>query len=298
MKLALELGGIRIEINSERDLPVSSMLEPFIDQCRSQQELVIYLTWDWEHTRHPRTLSVGEDLLQKYYREDRYWFCEAKGGKAPVTCTCYTEDFTWMECAINEAPFLEPPNSIERFFQFLPMRAVFLHFRTLLLHASQVSVNGIGIVFSASSGTGKTTQAKLWQTYMNAEYVCNDRTLLRKKNNIWQTYGYPIDGSEPVRSNAVNRLGCIVLLKQGMDNHVIRLRPGQAAGLLMEQVVMDCWNVQARMQAMELLLALLQDIPVYQQICTPDRAAVETLKNKLIREGVIADGANSQTSLG
>lgn len=298
MEITLELGGIIFKICSERELPVSDIMLPFICKEKKRPELQIDLTWDWENSRHPSTRAVGDDLLQEYYREGNFWFCESKGGKAPVTCTCYTQDFQWMQCAVNEKPFLEPPRTLKEIFRLLPMRAVFVHFRTLFLHASQVSVNGIGIVFAAPSGTGKTTQAKLWRDYINADFVCNDRTLLRKKHGVWYTYGYPIDGSEPVRSSMVNRLGCIVLLKQGKDNCVRRLPPGQAVKLLMEQTVLDCWNAEAKTEILELLLEIFQEIPIYEQVCTPDHEAVEVLRRQLIQEGVITDGADCKTSMG
>lgn len=298
MRINLELGGVAIGICSERELLVSSAMAPFVQSDPVTPDVMLYLTWDWENSFHPVMSSVGEDLLLEYYYERDVWFCESKGGKAPVTCTCYKEDFSWMECAVNEKTFLEPPDSLEKIFRLLPMRAVFTHFKCLFLHASQVSINETGIVFSAPSGVGKTTQAKLWKRYMGADIVCNDRTLMRKKEGVWKTYGYPIDGSEPVRSAAINQLGCIVMLKQGPENRATRLGPGRAVRVLMEQAVLDCWNVQARVDVMELILEMLREIPVYELVCTPDERAVEELRNILVQEGVMTDGTDCKTSLG
>ena len=259
----------------------------------TQPEVTIHITWDWEKARHPSTPVIGTDLLQDYYKEEEFWFCEAKGGKAPVTCTCYRDDFSWMECAINEKTFLEPPDTLDNIIRLLPMRAIFTHFQTLFLHASQVSINGTGIVFAASSGSGKTTQARLWKQYAGAEIICNDRTLVRQNQGIWKTYGYPIDGSEPVRSEKVNCLGCIILLKKGKENKMSRLRVGLASALLMEQAVIDCWNAEDRESILKLLLKIQESVPVYQLVCTPDVRAVDLVKEKLMQEGVITYGADS-----
>lgn len=172
----------------------------------------------------------------------------------------------------------------------MPIREIFLHFHTIFLHASQISYKGTGILFTAPSGIGKSTQAKLWKKYRSAEIVCNDRTLLQKDSEDWFTYGYPIDGSEPVRSSQINRLGCVILLNQGTMNEARRLRPAKAISLLMRQVVMDCWNGSARVGNMGLLAELTEDIPVYLLTCTPDERAVQVLETKLIEEGVISDG--------
>lgn len=298
--MIFEFGGITIKIISERKLEQTPTMYRFIKKTEiGNVDLTIELTWDWNDTLLPTSKAVllGEDLLQEYYKENEVWFCESKGGKAPVTCTSYDDNLTWMKCAINEKPFIEPPRTIDKIFTLLPMRAVFLHFHTLFLHASQISFHGKGIVFAAPSGTGKTTQAKLWEKYMKASIVCNDRTLIKKEYNVWQTYGYPIDGSEPVRSNEINQLGCIVLLKQGQTNKVEKLKISQAVCQLMEQMVIDCWNYQARMCAMNLLLEMLRDIPVYQLVCTPDFSAVKILRDRLIKEGLINDDNDYETPL-
>lgn len=173
----------------------------------------------------------------------------------------------------------------------LPMREIFLRFGALFLHASQITYQGRGILFTAPSGTGKTTQAKLWQQYRGAEILCNDRTLTRKVDGAWRTYGYPLDGSEPVCSSAVNPLGAVVLLEQGRrENRVERLGPAKALPRLMRQVVLDCWSGEARAEAMELLITLMEDVPVYLLTCTPEEQAVETLEAKLMEDEVIPRG--------
>ena len=157
---------------------------------------------------------------------------------------------------------------LEMFCRMLPMRAILLRFHTLFLHAAQVSLKGTGILFTAPSGTGKTTQAKLWKKYRNGQIVCSDRTLARKINGVWKTYGYPLDGSEPVRSGEVNRLGCIVLLRQDAVCRIERLRPAKAVGSLMQQAVMDCWDGDAKSQVMELFYSFLR---MFRCICSLQR---------------------------
>ncbi|MDY4443028.1 MAG: hypothetical protein SPE35_02630, partial [Butyricicoccus sp.] len=79
----------------------------------------------------------------------------------------------------------------------------------------------------------------------------------------------------------VNRLGCVVLLRQGLTNTIQRLPPAKAVSLLMRQVVFDTWSGTARATAMQQLLSLVEDIPVLLLTCTPDERAVEMLEQKL-----------------
>ncbi len=291
MEVYLQLGGVLFAIQSERELDIDVELSAFIQEKTENYDLIVSITWDWDNAPKPEGEMIGQDLIQNYYIEGDRRFCETRGGwKGAIACASYTADFSHVLCAVNEKPFLQPPKMLGSLLRMLPMREIFLHFGTLFLHASQIAYNGRGILFAAPSGTGKTTQARLWQEFCGAEIICNDRTLLRKHGGVWHTYGYPLDGSEPVRSGAVNRLGCVVLLEQGKENRVQRLSPGKAVGPLMRQAVMDCWSAEAREGVMNLLFSLLEDVPVFLLSCTPDQHAVEVLKGKLEEEEVIVNG--------
>ena len=288
METFLFLAGFCLRFLSERPLNIDPVLTNFIISPPVEADITVRVTWDWEHAALPASDMIGQDAILNYYDEGEVRYCITQGGpKGPLACTSYSPDFRRIICSINEKPFRIPLKSLGSVLRMLPMREIFLHFGALFLHASQVAYRGRGVLFTAPSGTGKTTQAKLWQRYRGAEIICNDRTLIRKADGAWHTYGYPMDGSEPVRSSDVNTLGAVVLLEQGKVNEVRPLRPGKAASLLMGQTVIDGWSTEARTAAMELLLALLSDVPVYRLTCTPDEQAVEVLEEVLMEEGVI-----------
>lgn len=298
MEIKLRLGGVLFLFCMESDLTVNPELANFAEQTEEKEEIRITVSKKWEEVTLPRTGMSGEDALLKYYSEGNIKFCLAKGGsKGELACTCYTPDFRKVLCTLNDTPFLFPVRKLGSVLRMLPMREIFLHFHSLFLHASQISYNKRGILFTGPSGAGKSTQAKLWKKYRKAEIVCNDRTILRRKDGVWHTYGYPLDGSEPVCSNAVNRLGCIVVLEQETRNKVRKLQPGKAVSHLMGQTVMDCWSGAAREQAMHLIIELLRDIPVYLLGCTPDEQAVNALEAELVEEGVIVHGESLGSAL-
>lgn len=289
MEIRLRLGGVVFLFCGEAALDLNPELLPFL--AEEKEDISVTVSRDWENTERPKGNMSGQDALIEYYEEDGKKFCLAKGGlKGALACTCYTSDFGSVVCTLNDKPFLYPIKKLGSVLRMLPMREIFLYFHTLFLHASQVAYGGKGILFSGRSGIGKSTQAGLWKKYRNAEIMCNDRSLIRKTEGIWHTYGYPLDGSEPVGSGDIHELGCIVLLEQGHENEAHRMRPAKAVSCLMPQVVMDGWNGEARMKAMELIIDLLEDIPVYRLTCTPGIEAVETLEEKLKKEKVMFDG--------
>lgn len=289
MKINLYLAGLYFSFYSDLELDIDPELNNFIIPVTVETDVSIRISRDWDSLTLPDVPQLGEDMLCSYYREGDTWYCLTCGGiKGPVACTIYESDYREILCVLNEKPFLMPPKNLGSILRMIPMRAIFQNFGVMFLHASRVCYKGRAILFSGSSGIGKSTQAGLWHTYRDAEILCNDRTLVRKTDGSWKTHGYPLDGSEPVRSREVVPLGAVVMLAQGPENHVERLRPGRAASLLMNQSVIDIWNPDACKAAVEMILSLLEDIPIYVLTCTPDAHAVEVLEEKLKNEGVIS----------
>lgn len=288
MVLKLYIGGIKLYIEAERELIIDSQIEVFTNEYLAPPDVVAKISWDWKDVFLPEKSLLGEDLIHRYYKDEKIFYCLTKAGqKGPIAVSRYYSDYKNLLCTINEKPFLQPPKTLGSVLRMLPMKDIFLRFGTLFFHSSQISYKKKGILFAASSGTGKTTQAKLWKQYRNAKVLCNDRTLIHRTDGIWYTHGYPIDGSEPIISNEINELGCIVLLEQGTECEVRKLESAKAIRMLMEQLVINCWSEEARNRAIELLLALIEDIPILLLKCTPNEGAVLTLEKFIEKAEVI-----------
>lgn len=225
MKTYLKLGGVVFCLDSERTLDLSGEnLSPFLISPVSEPDITVTVTWDWQGTRHPSTPPLGRDMIQIYYREGEDWFCENDGGdRGALSCVRYREDSSHFLCAVNEVTCQVPQNNLLNVIRMLPIRGILRRFDVVFLHASQIAVGGKGILFTAPSGTGKTTQARLWQLCRGADILCNDRTLLRRVGERWMTYGVPFDGSAPVCSGVSLPLGAIIHLVQGECDRVERI---------------------------------------------------------------------------
>lgn len=284
MKYHLKIGGIGIRILSKEELRIEESMIPFMSDNILNPDVEVETVWRDDAIPVPQSSMSGEDVLSEYYLEKDKYYCMTKGGwKGYLGSTICDKSFSRMTCYINKKDFQMPVESIGNLLRFLPMRMILQKHQILFLHASQIVVKNKGILFTAPSGTGKTTQAKLWMKCRQAEIICNDRVLVREG----LTYGYPIDGSEPVMSGKVNSLGAVVLLKQGMRNEIQQLKPTAAMAQLMPQVVFDTWNLKSRELAMQQLLELIKKYPVYLLKCTPDEEAVFCLEGHLIKEGIL-----------
>lgn len=284
----LRFAELILQICSERELKIEKPVHNFIDDGTKVPDITIFVLWDWDDSALPKEGFVGEDSISNYYKVDNIRYCVLKSGyKGEFAYTIYDEELKVFRCVINDITFKNIPRTIGMIMRMLPMKEIFIHYGILFFHASQIIYKGKGIMFTAPSGTGKTTQAKLWRQYRDAEIICNDRTLVRKMDGKWYTYGYPIDGSEPVRSSAVTELACPVVLAQAEDNVIEKLGVAKATTSLMSQLVLDGWNVDEKNRAMDMILSLVEEYPVYLLKCTKDESAVKALEKVLTDSKII-----------
>ena len=283
MKICVAFGGVRLHFDSDCDIMVDDAIAPFFCAPADMPHVSIRLIHDFSTAPLPRSPMLGEDLLMEFYREDDGLLCMSKSslGQYLASCLC-SDDMRQITCWLNFAPGM-PVDRLASILRMIPMRRILLEHGVLFLHASQISLGGTGILFTAPSGTGKTTQARLWSRFRNARIICNDRTLTDCTN----TYGYPYDGSEPVCCSEQHDLGAVVVLRQAPENTIRRLRPREALALLMSQAVLDVWDGDARSAAAERTLDLIGNTPVYLLACTPDESAVRCLEQQLMKDGVI-----------
>lgn len=163
----------------------------------------------------------------------------------------------------------------------MDLEATLLHFDSIILHASFVRYNGKGIIFSAPSGTGKSTQAALWEKYAGAEILNGDRVALRKTDGAWRAYGLPYAGTSGIYRNESAPLKAAVVLRQAENNSVRRIRGAEAFRYLYPETMIHRWDRVSEGKATCLLLDVLNDIPVFLLECRPDQEAVEKLKEQI-----------------
>lgn len=92
-----------------------------------------------------------------------------------------------------------------------------------ILHSSFIDVGGEAVLFTAPSGTGKSTQAELWREHRGAVVVNGDRSVLRIVDSVPCASGLPYSGSSGICLNRTLPLRAIVYIEQAMENSVTRL---------------------------------------------------------------------------
>ena len=155
-----------------------------------------------------------------------------------------------------------------------------LQFNTLFFHASYIRYKGDGIMFTAASGTGKSTQAGLWEKYKGAEIINGDKAVVRLEETA-KVYSTMFSGTSGICKNISSPLKTIIVLEKGLDNSVRRLSPIEIIKHLMPNIFVDNVVDSERVRAYDLIIKLAMMVPVYFYSCTKDETAVDTLEKVL-----------------
>lgn len=166
-------------------------------------------------------------------------------------------------------------------FKLLMLDKLFSLNNIILLHSSYIKYKNNAILFSAPSGTGKSTQANLWNKYENAEIINGDKTAIQKVNGIWYAYGLPYAGSSDIFKNISTPISAIVVLRKGSKNKVEKLTLKEAFKHIYSETIINIWDEQFVNMVVDMILDIIDNIPVYLLSCLPNQDAVELLKSKI-----------------
>lgn len=225
-------------------------------------------------------LNIYEDKEAFYVgllkgKGESYTSLRQEKGKDQSKYICYVEKENAWE--LSYARQLMEAISLEH---------ILIHKARMILHASYIRFGGKSILFSAPSGTGKSTQADLWNRILGADIINGDRVALGKKDKKWMSYGIPFCGSSGISENVNAPLGAIVVLRQNVENNIRKLEKKEAFKYLYSETVVHIWDEKYQRLTIDLLLQLLEDVPVFLLECRPDKEAVLLLKKWLDEEKI------------
>ena len=160
----------------------------------------------------------------------------------------------------------------------LEMEAFIARSGGILLHGAWIALDGEAIVFTAPSGTGKSTQAELWRKFRGAEIINGDRVMIRVRDGVAEAVGIPFAGSSGICQNCTLPIRAVVYLSQAPRNTVLPLRGVKAFRSIWEGCSVHVWNREDVSMIIDTVQKLITAVPVYHLACTPEEAAVAALE--------------------
>lgn len=144
-----------------------------------------------------------------------------------------------------------------------------LDFNAFLFHGSALAVDGKGFLFTAKSGTGKSTHTFIWKGALadRCVMVNDDKPLLLvTEDGVW-VCGTPWDGKHRRSTNIMVPLRGLAILERGKENEITPVESTEALPLLLQQTYRPS-NPVALAKTLNLLEQAMAKVPLYRLKCT------------------------------
>ena len=147
---------------------------------------------------------------------------------------------------------------------------------TLLMHGSLIAADGHGFLFTAKSGTGKSTHTRLWRELLGERVVTvnDDKPLLHIGADGVTGYGTPYNGKHRLGCNMAVPLKAICILTRAAENSIVRITKADAYAMLLQQVYRPQNPVQMK-KTLALIDRLAEKTALYRLGCNMDIEAAE-----------------------
>lgn len=155
-------------------------------------------------------------------------------------------------------------------------------YNRLLVHGSTVVLDGKAYLFTAPSGTGKSTHTQLWlQVFGESARILNDDKplLFIADDKIW-IYGTPWDGKHRRSYNGRAPLQSICFLEQGSKNTASLLPESITFERLLTQTYRPLQSVEQLKKTLS-LLQIVSQLPIYHLTCTISTEAVDVIYQEM-----------------
>ena len=159
---------------------------------------------------------------------------------------------------------------------------VLYDYDTLLFHGSTIAVDNRAYLFTAKSGTGKSTHTGLWRELLGdrAIVVNDDKPFLKITEEGILACGSPWNGKHKLGNNIQVPLKAICILERGQENSIKEITPKEALLILIQQSARP-EDPKKMDKYLELIDRLASSVKLYKMSCTisPEAAqlAYETL---------------------
>ena len=146
----------------------------------------------------------------------------------------------------------------------------------MIFHASAVAINGEAYLFTAPSGTGKSTHARLWKEMLGDKmvYINDDKPIIRFIDGDFFVYGTPWNGKHRLDTNGKAKIKAICKISQAKENSISEISPAEMLMVILNQTVRPTEITQMD-KLLSLIDKLLTSVKLYSLGCNISREAAE-----------------------
>ncbi len=178
------------------------------------------------------------------------------------------------------------PHSLEVLVLCRRIADILPRYDRILFHGSSLAIDGNGVLFTATSGTGKSTHTGLWRRVFGerVQMVNDDKPFLEVKEDRVFVHGTPWRGKHGLGANISAPLKAIVFVTRGQENRMETVSARELFPVLLQQTY-NPEDPAAMMQTLALVERLSRKVQLLKLSCNMDPEAAEVAYRGINFEG-------------
>jgi hypothetical protein len=164
-------------------------------------------------------------------------------------------------------------------------KILLVDYNAMLFHGSSVKYKDKAFVFTAPSGTGKSTHVKLLKSYLGDEllYINDDKPIIKEEGGKIYVYGSPWNGKHGRGQNISALLKGVCIIKRAKENSIEKISPALALKFLFEQSL-GFDDEKSATKVLEILSLVTMQANFYVLHCNMELDAAKTSFEGMIYE--------------
>ena len=178
------------------------------------------------HAIYSQVYDLCRDYLTDEHAEEEIFITEED-------INAEQNEFNEQDTIIRRYPYLETLAVYRKIAEKI------LDYDIFLMHGAVLGYQDSAYMFTAASGTGKTTHIMKWLDNLDEAYVVNgDKPLIKITDNEAIACGTPWQGKEKLGQNCMIPLKAIVFMERGENNFIEEVSFEKVLALLIRQTYM------------------------------------------------------------
>ena len=182
------------------------------------------------------------------------------------------------------------PNTKDDFLENLAIlrklsKILLVEYDGMLFHGSSIAVDDKGYVFTAPSGTGKSTHTKLLKELLGDKmtYINDDKPIFRVIDGTVYVCGSPWNGKHGRGNNISAPLKAVCVVKRGIENKIEKVSSLIALKYLFEQSI-GFDDEQSAKKVLDILSLITKQAKFYVLHCNMDISSAKCSYEGMIYE--------------
>lgn len=154
----------------------------------------------------------------------------------------------------------------------------------IVFHSSAVMVDGEAYLFTAPSGTGKSTHARLWRELLGDKVtmINDDKPIIRLVDGEFYVYGTPWTGKHGLGENVRGKIKAICKIYQSEENVIREADDKEMLFVVLGQTIRPA-EIDRMKNLTALIDKLLSSVKKYRLGCNMDISAAELAYKTMVK---------------